>query len=59
MSAGLIAAIWNDENTEIVILLDSDSNDNTIVMLLIISAGGHFGQYDGFAVPVRVINIYF
>ena len=31
MSAGLIAAIWNDKNTVIVFLFDSDSNDNTIV----------------------------
>ena len=59
MSAGLIAAIWNDKNTVIVFLFDSDSNDNTIVMMIKIYAGGHFGQYDGLAVPVRVINIYF
>ena len=59
MSAGLIAAIWNDENTVIVFLLDSDSNDNRIVMMIIIYASGHFGQYDGLAVPVRVIIIYF
>ena len=40
-------------------LLESDSNDNTIVMMIKNYAGGHFGQYDGLAVPVRVTNIYF
>ena len=59
MSAGLIAAIWNDKDTVLVFLLDSDSNDNTIVMMIMIYAGGHFGQYDGLAVPIRVIDIYF
>lgn len=42
MSAGLIAAIWNDKNTVIVFLFDSDSNDNTIEMMI---------YHDGLAVP--------
>ena len=44
MSAGLIAAIWNDKNTVIVFLFDSYSNDNTIVMMIMI-------YHDGLAVP--------
>ena len=44
MSAGLIAAILNDKNTVIVFLLDSDSNDNTRVMMIMI-------YHDGLAVP--------
>ena len=58
MSAGLIAAIWDDKNTVIAFLLDSDSNDDTILMMMIISASGHFGYHDSLAVPAGVIYIY-